>query len=305
VYCFGSTTSNLPPIVEITYPINEDTVLGTITINGTASDPNGPGDLKEVLIQIDSGDWYKATGTTSWSYVWDTTEVEDGIHTIYAVAIDKKYETSTIQQVIVNVTNLNQPPNIEILSPKDDDTITGIVNIYGNASDPNGNETLTQVEIRIDDKPWQNATGTNYWNYSWNTDNETEGIHTIKARSYDGEIYSNDFVVNVTVQHVQSEVIITAIEGGFGVSATIFNNGLVSSYDVNWSIDVEASIGLIISGSNTENVIDELAPGVPVTIQSTGLRGIGFITISVQVGDAEKQATAFLLGPLVLRVNEL
>jgi hypothetical protein len=40
-------------------------------------------------------------------------------------------------------------------------------------------------------------------------------------------------------------------------------------------------------------------------MQSKDLRGIGFVTITVQAGDAVKTATAFLLGPLVLRVNEI
>jgi hypothetical protein len=98
---------------------------------------------------------------------------------------------------------------------------------------------------------------------------------------------------------------IESLSGGFGFSAVIKNNGSSYIYNVNWSIDVEPSIGLILSGSHTENVIDELETGESIKIQSNGLLGVGLITITVQAADAEKQATAFLLGPLVLRVNEL
>jgi outer membrane protein assembly factor BamB len=303
MYCFGSD-SNLPPSVNIIYPQNDYIVSGLITINGTAYDPNGDNDLKEIQVDTGSG-FQKATGTSNWTFIWNTSEVEDGQHIIYAFAMDKKYEISTIEYVIVNVSNQNQPPNIEILSPKEDDIVIGIVNIYGSASDPNGNETLDHVEIRIDDKPWQNATGTNYWNYSWNTDNETDGIHTIKARSYDGELYSNDFFMDVTIQHDLPVIVIDRIIGGLGVTVDIKNNGTDTAVHLNWSIDVEASIGLILSGSHTERIITELEAGDSKQIQSLNLRGIGLITITIQVGDAEKQATAFLLGSLVLRVNEI
>jgi hypothetical protein len=72
---------------------------------------------------------------------------------------------------------------------------------------------------------------------------------------------------------------------------------------VNWSIDVEANIDLILSGSHTENVIDEMGVNESINIQSNGLRGIGQITIVVQAVDLVKQSTAFLLDPLVFRVN--
>lgn len=199
----------------------------------------------------------------------------------------------------------NQPPNVEILYPEEYDIVTGLVSIYGIASDPDGNGTLNRVEVRIDDKLWQNSTGKEFWEYSWNTDNETEGLHTIRTRSFDGELYSNDFIVNVTLQHGLNNIIISNIKGSFGIKADIKNIGTEPTYNVDWSIDVEPGFGLVLSGSNTIDMIDELVPGEPVTVQSKDLRGIGFITITVQAADVVKTATAFLLGPLVLRVVDV
>ena len=131
-----------------------------------------------------------------------------------------------------------------------------------------------------------------------------------------------DFSVNLTVcdshglngsvikiVHVDpldlSCVLIGGISGGLGVNVSVDNVGSGDAFDVGWSIIVEKKIGLILSGSYTENVIDVLAAGGTGTIQSSGLRGIGWITITVQVSEVVKQATAFLLGSLVLRVMEV
>jgi len=72
---------------------------------------------------------------------------------------------------------------------------------------------------------------------------------------------------------------------------------------VNWSIELEG--GFILIGGSSEGVISELAPGATETIRQTTLYGIGRTTITVTAGDAEKQATGFILGPLVLNVQEI
>ncbi len=93
------------------------------------------------------------------------------------------------------------------------------------------------------------------------------------------------------------------IKGGFRISAVIKNDGTATVTDVEWSIDLDG--GLIFAGEHTEGVISELAPGATETIRQTILYGIGRTTITVTAGDAEKQATGFILGPLVLNVQEI
>ena len=93
------------------------------------------------------------------------------------------------------------------------------------------------------------------------------------------------------------------IRGGFRVSVVITNTGSETLTDVNWSIDLEG--GLILAGEHTDGVISELAPGATKTIRQSTLYGIGRTTITVTAGDATKQATGFILGPLVLGVKEI
>jgi len=68
-----------------------------------------------------------------------------------------------------------------------------------------------------------------------------------------------------------------------------------------WSIDLEE--GLILDKEHNEGVISELSPGA--TIRQSTLYGISRTTITVTVGDDTIQATGFILGPLVLGVEEI
>lgn len=105
---------NQPPIVNITYPTEGQTVNGTITIDGTANDPEYLGCIVE--IKIDAGSWQLA-GTFDympyaiWFYEWNTTTVPNGLHTIYARAYDG-LNYSGIKAVNVYV---NNPVIIQII----------------------------------------------------------------------------------------------------------------------------------------------------------------------------------------------
>ncbi|HEC75825.1 MAG TPA: hypothetical protein ENI33_01015 [Thermoplasmatales archaeon] len=98
-------TANNPPSIDITFPSDGATVSGVITITGTASDSDGT--VQSVQVKIDSGSWYAASGTTSWSYSWDTTTVSNGAHTIYAKSYDGELYSS-IKSVTITVDNPSQ-----------------------------------------------------------------------------------------------------------------------------------------------------------------------------------------------------
>lgn len=97
---------NRIPRIRIIEPYEESVVNATINITGAADNPGGA-TVKWVLVKIDDGNWVKADGTNSWSSTWDTTTVEDGEHTISAVASDGAKE-SGIKTINVIVQN-NEP----------------------------------------------------------------------------------------------------------------------------------------------------------------------------------------------------
>ncbi len=103
---------NRPPTCTINAPSPGSTLLSIYTISGTASDPDGAVEKVEIRINITS--WIEVTGTTTWSYDWDTTAVPNGNYTIYARSYDgSNYSTVTNVTVIVDnpVPSSSQEPD--------------------------------------------------------------------------------------------------------------------------------------------------------------------------------------------------
>lgn len=93
----------------------------------------------------------------------------------------------------------NVPPTVDITSPSNDVTVSGITTVMGTASDSDG--TVQKVQVKIDSGSWYTATGTTSWSYAWDTTKVSNAYHTISARSYDGTDYSGTFSVGVTVNN--------------------------------------------------------------------------------------------------------
>ena len=87
--------------VEITFPTEHSVVDGIITISGTAT---SDGTIQGVYVMIGSGSWVPASGTGSWSYNWNTTNLTDGNHIISARSYDGSDYSST-EEIIVIVQN--------------------------------------------------------------------------------------------------------------------------------------------------------------------------------------------------------
>jgi hypothetical protein len=98
--------------------------------------------------------------------------------------------------------NVNEKPNVTILFPEDNMSVFGLVTISGNASDPTNH--LVDVEIKINDGPWWNATGTYTWSYSWNTYGVSDGLYDIQVRAWDGKHYSEAEIITVDVSNPQA-----------------------------------------------------------------------------------------------------
>ena len=93
----------------------------------------------------------------------------------------------------------NRPPTCVIDSPDKGAILFGSVQIAGTADDLDGE--IDKVEINFDNGSWIQVFGTSFWTYDWNTTQSSDGPHTIFARSFDGENYSNVVMVSVNVDN--------------------------------------------------------------------------------------------------------
>ena len=100
---------NRPPTVNILYPTENQTVSGTITIQGEARDEDV---LRSVDIRIDNGSWVNveqnAEGYAYFTYDLDTTTLTNGQHTITARAFDGQlYGYDSVNFFVNNVQEFN------------------------------------------------------------------------------------------------------------------------------------------------------------------------------------------------------
>jgi hypothetical protein len=96
---------NLLPTIRIISPTNGTIINGTVTISGTAADIDGI--IEFVQIKIGTGSWQNVTGTTAWSYLWDTSQINNGVYTIYARA----YDGSDFSELASVTLFVNNPDN--------------------------------------------------------------------------------------------------------------------------------------------------------------------------------------------------
>jgi hypothetical protein len=101
--------------------------------------------------------------------------------------------------------------------------------VEGTASD---DDALTKVEVRIDDGAWTQVTGTGSWDHLVAIAGQFSGAHTLEARSYDGEQYSDIASIAFSIDRpptvtITTEEIEKAFEKGFDVEGTASDDNAV------------------------------------------------------------------------------
>jgi hypothetical protein len=114
-----------------------------------------------------------------------------GENTIFVRVMDEDGAWSRKISSLVRIDALNRIPGIEIsdvIVSRDEINKGETVSIAGTASDDDG--SIVRVELSIDEGPWNLASGTDEWNFTWDTRGFRDGEYPIRVRSYDGRNYS-------------------------------------------------------------------------------------------------------------------
>jgi hypothetical protein len=219
---------NLVPSVDIDSHSMDEVISGIVEIEGISQDNDGFVELVE--LRIDNGNWQTASGTSSWSFNWDTTSYSNGEHEIYIRAKDNSGDFSEIESITLIVNNGgNIPPKVTIISPSGG-TVSGTVTIFGSASDLDGDNTISYVEIKIEGD-WEPVNGITEWIYEWDTTELDDGDYTITARAYDGSEFSLEKSVEVKVDNPHEPTLTITSEIPEEATGTVKIQGTASDVD--------------------------------------------------------------------------
>jgi subtilisin family serine protease len=149
-------------------------------------------------------------------------------------------------KITITVRPKNVLPEVAITSHKDGDKIYGTTTISGVASDSDGK--IESVEIKIDNTNWTVVNGTASWFYNLSTISLNNGSHTIGIRVYDGEEYSKEQHIALTVDNHIPYCTITNPRNGDKINGTFLISG--TAYDIDPGdginsvyVKVESNIG--------------------------------------------------------------
>jgi hypothetical protein len=225
----ASGATNQLPTVSITSPANNATFTApaNITINATASDPDG------TVTKVDfyqNGNLLGTDTTSPYSFAWNS--VGTGSYALTAVATDNVGATKT--SATVNITVTNNLPSVSITAPANGAVFNAPANITINATATDTDGTITKVDF------YQNGSllgtdTTSPYSFAWN--NVGAGSYALTAVATDNAGGTKtSAAVNITVNGVVNNppsVSITAPANGatFTAPANITINATASDSD--------------------------------------------------------------------------
>jgi chitinase len=188
------------PTISIFAPASGATIAGQVAVKATAGDNVGVVKTEWYLNSI----WMSSSSSASPSFSWNTTNYANGSYTLQAKAYDAAGNVGTSGSVNVSVLNIapdTTAPAVQILSPADGSTLSGLNTINVSASDDIG---VAKVEWYVDGT-LSGASASPTPAFSWDTTQSTNGTHALLAKAYDaaGNIGTSS-TVSLTVQNTVS-----------------------------------------------------------------------------------------------------
>jgi len=173
------------PVVTIFSPIQNTTTAGSMLIEVNASDDTG---VNQVSLYANN-QLVASDTTTPYQFSWDSTQENDGVVTLTAIATDSAQNEGQSNSVSITVKNQidvpteidTESPTVSIINPADSSTVRKTVNISIKATD---NTQIAEIQLYIDGALASSSTASTL-DYSWNIRKVSDGTHTITAITSD------------------------------------------------------------------------------------------------------------------------
>jgi len=219
------------PRVNISNPADSSVVDGTVTISGTASDPDIQ-DTLLVFVGIDDNPWKQALGGKIWSLDWDTKKVPDGTHFIYVKAFDGMRDSVIVD---LNVVVGNSRMSFSSSTPPTDTTITETDNVSLSVVLRDPANIFKAYTWSIDGVSVPNV---NTASYTFASDYSSSGVRSIEVKAM-GVSMSVSHVWNITVlnKNRAPKAIIT-----YPADNMAFEHGKTIMFDGTGSTDADKEV---------------------------------------------------------------
>lgn len=286
----GPPPDTTPPTVAVTSPANLASVAGTITITASAADNTG---VVGVRFLVDNAQVGGEDTTAPYATSWDTRLVNDGSHTLTAIARDAAGNSATSVGISVTVNNAppsdTTPPTVAITSPANLAGVTGTITISANASDNTG---VVGVRFLVDNAQVGAEDTTAPYSTSWDSRLVGDGSHNLTAVARDAAGNSTTSTgISVSVNNTVSDgfpptVIVTSPNPGTippgPVTLTAFAGDDVAVAGVQFRVD-GVNVGAEDTSSPFTIVWDASAANGPHLITAVGRDVVGKQTISAGI----------------------
>jgi hypothetical protein len=171
------------PNVAVTSPVEGNTVKGTVTLTADAFDDVG---ITRVTFMV-NGATVGTAASAPYSTTWNSTSQPDGTVTLSAIASDGAGNVGTSSNVTVTVDNVpdleadTARPTATLTAPTAGQTVSGTVDLGGNASD---NVGVTEVVFLVNGAIVGRASTAPYA-AQWDSKSVADGSATVTMRASD------------------------------------------------------------------------------------------------------------------------
>jgi len=201
----GIILTNKRPSVMIESPAEGEKISGVFKVTWMALDADGV--VTSLLME------YRNIYEVSWnplgenldaasgSYEWDTSALPDGEYLLRITVTDDVGEKATAESGIFSMKNKNTSPTLVLVSPIDNQTLKGSVDIIWNASDDDGDTLKIRLEFSLDGGVKWNilAIVANTGSYTWTLSSIPAGSYFLKVTADDSRGGTNTIQVRVVV----------------------------------------------------------------------------------------------------------
>ncbi|MFH1612525.1 MAG: Ig-like domain-containing protein, partial [bacterium] len=198
-----------PQSIGIIFPIQNSYHKGNLIIEALVADNLS-------IAKVEFWDGIPGTGTklgedigssNGWIYTWGTTSANDGIHNIYARAIDGQGNMLDSRSIIITIDNTT-PTITNITLPLVNTYLKETFKIVANGTDAiginrivfyNGNPTANGILLGEDK--------TSPYEYIWTTNQQDDGIKNLYVRVYDNtENFKDSEAITITIDNTKPTV---------------------------------------------------------------------------------------------------